>query len=118
MHYIFPIKVFTQSIRILYNSKQTANKTKKLNNQPMKTLLLENLDLSANELKVMNVLMELKLPQNVTFIANQVGIPRTTTLYILNNFQKRKLAIRKTILTGRKRYKKRFHWRKTHITVI
>jgi len=85
----------------------------------MRTILLENLNLSENEHKVMKVLLELKLPQNVTFIAQKAGIPRTTTLYILNNFQKRKLAVRKLNFTGHRRYQKKISLEKNaHINYL
>ena len=86
----------------------------------MKSIWLENLDLSEAELKVMNVLQEIKLVQNVTFIAQKANLPRSTTLYILRKFLKRGLARRVPRIGPRRNGKgiKRFHWRKADIVIL
>ena len=85
----------------------------------MKSAWLKHLNLTETELKVMDALLEIKLTQNVTFIAEKADLPRTTTLYILKKFQKRKLAERIPRLGPPGRGdKKRYHWRLAHIAIL
>ena len=80
----------------------------------MKSAWLENLDLSENELKVMNALLDIQMYHNVTFIAKKANLPRTTTLYILKKFEKRKLAKQINGITGGKRK----YWLKAKLAIL
>jgi DNA-binding IclR family transcriptional regulator len=66
--------------------------------------LLMAMDLSKNEEAVLAVLRKQKMARNVSAIARDAGVPRTTTAYILKKFQKWRLA--RTV-----GHKKRTYWR-------
>ncbi len=70
---------------------------------PKKQVILETLDLTKAERAVLDVLLAYRMARNVSQIAKNAGIPRTTVLYVLKRFQKRKIV--KNTLVG-----KRYHW--------
>ena len=69
----------------------------------LKYILLTALDLSENEKAVSAVLEKQKMARNVSRIARDAGVPRTTAIYILKKLEKWKIA-RKV------NYQKRIHW--------
>jgi DNA-binding MarR family transcriptional regulator len=72
-------------------------------NDALKYIILNALDLSENEKAVLAVLEKQKLARNVSRIAKDAGVPRTTTTYILNKLRKWKIA-------RRVYHEKRDHW--------
>jgi len=68
---------------------------------PKKLVIRETLDLSKAEQAVLDELLAYRMARNVSRIARNAGIPRTTALYILRRFKERKIV--KDILNG-KRY--------------
>lgn len=69
--------------------------------------LANAMELSENEKAVLAVLQSNKHAKNVSEIARQAGVPRTTAVYILKKFQKWKLA---RAVTYKKRRLWRNHW--------
>jgi len=69
----------------------------------VKNMALAALNLSENEKAVLTVLEKQKLARNVTKIAIDAGIPRTTAIYILKKLHKWKLS--RKVTCGR-----RIHW--------
>lgn len=66
--------------------------------------IIGSLGLSENEQIVFDELINQKLARNVSMIAKNVGLPRTTVIYILRRFHRRKMAER--VLHG-----KRWYWK-------
>ena len=75
-------------------------------------VLISALGFSLNEKVVLDALISLKMSHNVSQIAKRADLPRTTTLYILKKFEKRKLA--RKVLT-KKRYKWMYNRATNHI---
>lgn len=65
--------------------------------------LINALNLSLNERAVFEALLRLKMARNVSVIAREAELPRTTTSYILLKFWKRNLVRRVMV-------KKRAKW--------
>ncbi len=70
---------------------------------PTKSVILETLDLTRAERAVLDELLAYRMARSVSHIARNAGVPRTTTLYILIRFEKRKIV--KMVLHG-----KRYRW--------
>jgi DNA-binding MarR family transcriptional regulator len=82
-------------------------------NTPQPSLALINaLGLSPREKAVFDALLYFQMARNVSVIARQAKLPRTTTLYILEKFENRKLARRSTV---EKRAKWMYHKITNHI---
>lgn len=63
---------------------------------------IETLDLSAKEKSILDSLLSVQLSQNVSHIAKLAKLPRSTTLYILRKFERRKLV--RKIIKGKRTY--------------
>jgi DNA-binding MarR family transcriptional regulator len=74
--------------------------------------LLNALGLSSKEKIVLDALLSFQMAKNVSIIARKAQLPRTTTLYILKKFEKRKLAKRSTT---EKRIKWMYHKATDHV---
>lgn len=73
-------------------------------NQPTpRNFFIKDLDLSEKENIVLETLIQLKMGRNVTKIAREAGLPRTTVAFTLKKLENRKLAHRELI-------NKRYYW--------
>jgi predicted transcriptional regulator len=83
-----------------------------MNNACPSLALINALGLSPKEKAVFDALLSFQMARNVSVIARAAKLPRTTTLYILNKFDNRKLARRSTT---EKRVKWMYHKITNHI---
>jgi DNA-binding MarR family transcriptional regulator len=89
-----PLPIFFPKLLTSFDSLDTENKIHGMNAPRPSLALINALGLSPKEKAVLDALLSFQMARNVSVIARQASLPRTTTLYILRKFEKRKLARR------------------------